>query len=229
VPAIVAASPNYLDTSEVLRSFAPKCHCIPYGLPDVGAPSPALLEKWRGRLPERFFLYVGVFRYYKGLDYLLTAAKDLPCQIALVGRGPLEMRLKDRAAGEGLTNVHFLGALLDEDKEALLSLCSGVILPSHLRSEAFGISLLEGARRGKPLICCDIGTGTSYINLHGQTGLVVPPADPAALRSAMLTLWEDYNLAEKMGEGAMSRFKQLFTSSQMIFKYISLYRSFITK
>jgi rhamnosyl/mannosyltransferase len=185
------------------------------------------LEKWRGRLPERFFLYVGVFRYYKGLDYLLTAAKDLPCQIALVGRGPLERRLKDRAAVEGLSNILFLGALPDEDKEALLSLCSGVILPSHLRSEAFGISLLEGARRGKPLICCDIGTGTSYINLHGETGLVVPPADSAALKSAMLTLWEDSNLGAKLGEGAMSRFKQLFTLECMIIKYNILYQYII--
>jgi rhamnosyl/mannosyltransferase len=183
------------------------------------------LEKWRGRLPERFFLYVGVFRYYKGLDYLLTAAKDLPCQIALVGQGPMERRLKDRAAEEGLTNVHFLGALPDEDKEALLTLCSGVILPSHLRSEAFGISLLEGARRGRPLICCDIGTGTSYVNLHGETGLVVPPADPAALRSAMLALWEDSNLGARLGVGAMGRFKQLFTSYRMISLYISLYNN----
>ena len=79
----------------------------------------------------------------------------------------------------------FLGAIPDEDKVALLTLCYGVVFPSHLRAEAFGVSLLEGAMFGKPMISSEIGTGTSHVNVGGVTGLVVPPGDSAALRAAL--------------------------------------------
>ena len=75
-----------------------------------------------------------------------------------------------------------MGYLLEDDKVALINLCYAVVFPSHLRSEAFGISLLEGAMYGKPLISSEIGTGTSHINIDGETGLVVPPNDPVALQ-----------------------------------------------
>jgi rhamnosyl/mannosyltransferase len=83
-----------------------------------------------------------------------------------------------------------LGFLPDEDKVALLELCYSVIFPSHLRSEAFGISLLEGAMYGMPLISSEIGTGTTYINIDGETGIVVPPSEPDALRQALDFLWD---------------------------------------
>ncbi|MDR2935677.1 MAG: glycosyltransferase, partial [Candidatus Adiutrix sp.] len=158
-----------------------------------------------------------------GLDFLLTAAQGLPCPLVLVGEGGQEAALKARVAAEGLATVRFLGALPDEDKEALLSLCYGLVVPSHLRFEAFGLSLLEAARRGKPLICCEIATGTTYINIHGETGLVVPPADPAALKEAMLTLWENPGLAARLGEGARRRFETHFTVEKMVRNYLDLY------
>ena len=225
VPVVVATSSNYLASSPVLCDFKEKVRCIPLGLAPVLPPPPELLESWQRRMPERFFLFVGAFRYYKGLDFLLTAAKDLPCPIVLVGAGGgEEVSLKARVAAEGLDNVHFLGALPDADKEALLSLCYGFVFPSHLRSEAFGLSLLEAARRGKPLISCEIATGTTYINIHGETGLVVPPADPNALKSALLTLWESPVLATSLGEGAKKRFEELFTGEKMVRAYVDLYR-----
>jgi len=102
----------------------------------------------------------------------------------------------------GLSNIHFLGFLPDEDKVALLTLCYAVLFPSHLRSEAFGISLLEGAMYGKPLISSEIGTGTSFINIANETGFVVPPSDPLALRQAMQTLWQNPEMASEMGRKA---------------------------
>src|SRR5690606_23534758 len=85
----------------------------------------------------------------------------------------------------GVHNIHFLGQLSEEDKTVLLMLCYAFVFPSHLRSEAFGLSLLEAAMFGKPMISCEIGTGTSYINYMNNTGYVVPPADSLALANAM--------------------------------------------
>jgi rhamnosyl/mannosyltransferase len=123
-----------------------------------------------------------------------------------------------------LSNVDFVGPVGDEDKVALLTLCHALTFPSHLRSEAFGISLLEGAMFGKPLITAEIGTGTSFVNADGETGLVVAPDDRGALRHAMQTLWDDTPLASRLGKSARQRFETLFTANHMVDDYVDLYR-----
>lgn len=123
--------------------------------------------------------------------------------------------------------MHFLGYQGDEDKVALLELSYAIVFPSHLRSEAFGISLLEGAMYGKPMISSEIGTGTSYINIHNETGLVVPPSQPEALREAMRTLWENPTRAQEMGIKAEARYKQLFTAEEMGRKWVELYEGLL--
>jgi rhamnosyl/mannosyltransferase len=222
---IVATSPNYLATSPVLQGFADKVDVIPIGLDRNSYPLPeaARLERWRARLGPRFFLFVGVLRYYKGLNFLLQAARGADYPIVIVGSGPEERALKEQAAGLGLRQVHFLGQLDEADKAALLTLCYALVFPSHLRSEAFGVSLLEGAMYGKPMICCEIGTGTSYINLDGQTGLVVPAGQPAALRAALDALWRDAARAAEMGRRAGQRYREHFTADKMAAGYVGLY------
>lgn len=227
--AVVAASPNYIRSSPVLSKLGGRVRCIPYGLAEPDAPGPERLELWRDRLGDRFFLFVGVFRYYKGLTFLLEAAKDLPGPLVLAGGGGLEAELKAAAARNGLANVHFLGALPEEDKVALLSLCYGLVFPSHLRSEAFGLSLVEGAMFAKPLISCEMGSGTTFVNLDGESGLAVAPADPAALRGALLKLWEDPLLAARLGAGARRRYEELFTADKMAAVYADLYRELLER
>jgi rhamnosyl/mannosyltransferase len=226
VDTIVATSPNYLASSAVLDRYRDKTRVITYGL-DRGTyprPDPARLAHWRAKAGPRFFLFVGVLRYYKGLHILLDAVAGTDYPVVIVGAGPIEQELKAHAARLGLTNVMFVGAVDDMDKVALLELCYAVAFPSHLRSEAFGISLLEGAMFGKPMISSEIGTGTTYINVDHETGLVVPPSDPAALREAMRTLWDNPGLAAAMGERAEARYRELFTSEQMAAGYTELYR-----
>jgi rhamnosyl/mannosyltransferase len=229
VDRIVAASPNYLQTSDVLQQYPDKTRVIPYGLNKAGYPQPDAerMAHWRQRLGERFFLFVGVMRYYKGLHILLDALKDVDYPVVIVGAGPLEAELHAQAAALGLRNLHFLGRLGDEDKVALLQLSYAIVFPSHLRSEAFGISLLEGAMYGKPMISSEIGTGTSYINIHGETGLVVPPSDPLAFRAAMRQLWDNPQQAAQMGLKAEARYRQLFTAEQMGQRWNELYHELL--
>ncbi|GAC1328651.1 MAG: D-rhamnosyltransferase WbpZ [Collimonas sp.] len=226
VDAIVATSPNYLQTSSVLAGYREKTQVIPIGLDKDNYPSPSapLMEEWRKRIGPRFFLFVGVIRYYKGLHILLDAARGTDYPIVIVGAGPIEQELKRRADEQGLRNVIFLGMVSDEDKAALLQLSYAIVFPSHLRSEAFGISLLEGAMYGKPMISSEIGTGTSYINNHGETGLVVPPSDPEAFRRAMQQLWDNPEQVQAMGVRAQARYRKLFTARLMGESYATLYR-----
>lgn len=220
---VVASSPNYAQSSEILQQYRSKLTCIPHCLGQAPAPAEQLLARWRAQLGENFFLFVGVLRYYKGLDFLLEASSRVSAPIVIVGQGPEGPRLRREAQDRGLGNVHFLGALADADKQALYALCKGVVFPSHLRSEAFGMTLLEGAQAAKPLICCEIGTGTSWVNRHGQTGLIVPPADSAALAQAMNTLANDEALCLRLGRGARARWEQCFTPEVVGSAYRQLY------
>lgn len=226
VDKIAVTSPNYLATSTELIPFWDKTCVIPIGLDRAGYPTAdaARLEKWRKLLGERFFLFVGVIRYYKGLHILVEAARGSTYPIVIVGAGPIEQELKAQAKKLGVINIQFLGALPEDDKVALLELCSAVVFPSHLRSEAFGISLLEGAMYGKPMISSEIGTGTTYINIDQETGLVVPPVNPAALRTAMDWLWNNPQEAASMGKRAAQRYEQLFTAERMVSEYVKLYQ-----
>jgi rhamnosyl/mannosyltransferase len=231
VDTIVATSPNYLASSAVLDRYRDKTRVITFGLDKSSYPEPdqARLDHWRAKVGPKFFLFVGVLRYYKGLHILLDAVAGTDYPVVIVGAGPIEAELKAHAQRLGLKTVQFVGAVDDLDKAALLKLCYAVAFPSHLRSEAFGISLLEGAMYGKPMISSEIGTGTTYINVHGETGLVVPPSDHEALRAAMTRLWNDPRMAQEMGQRAEARYWQLFTSAQMADNYARLYQELVAR
>ena len=80
---------------------------------------------------------------------------------------------------------------------------------------------------GKPMISSEIGTGTTFINIGGETGLVVPPSDPAALRQAMQYLWTHPEEASEMGRRAEKRYWDHFTADQMVRSYVNLYKTLV--
>lgn len=229
VNRIIATSPNYLFSSDVLIKYQDKVTVIPIGLNEALYPKSNinLEERWKKIVGEKFFLFIGVLRYYKGLEILLEALAIKEFPVVIVGSGPMEIELKLRAASLGLNKIIFLGHLSEEDKVALLRISYSIVFPSHLRSEAFGISLLEGAMFGKPLISSEIGTGTSYINIHDQTGLVIDPSNPKSLQNAMELLWSNPEIAENMGRAARARYLECFTAQKMMESHVESYKEIL--
>lgn len=227
---IVATSPQYLKSSNVLQTYKDKVQVIPFGLDPGSYPAvdQATLERLERDVGRDFFLFVGVLRYYKGLHVLLDAVKDTDLPIVIAGTGPKEAGLKRKAERYKLRNILFLGHVSDEVKVGLLTLARAVVLPSCLRSEAFGVTLLEGAMFGKPLISTELGTGTSYINLDSVTGYVVPPDDPRRLQKAMLNLQMDSALSQRMGMAARERYLKTFSVEQMGLRYTAAYRQAVS-
>lgn len=229
VGRIVASSPQYAASSMNLQKFSEKVDVIPLGIDESTYPNVTKekLEEWHEAVGEGFFLFVGVLRYYKGLQYLLEAAKisGLPVVIAGEGpeRGPLEQYIKDN----NLTNVKMVGFIEENDKVALHHLSKAFVFPSHLRSEAFGISLVEAQLFSKPIISCDIGTGSSFVNKHNVTGIVVEAANSHALSEAMCRIHKDRELAEELGKNARERFEEHFTSKRYTDNYLELYQSLV--
>ena len=66
---------------------------------------------------------------------------------------------------------------------------------------------------------------TTFINIADETGLVVPPSDPLAMRQAMRYLWDNPEQAAEMGWRAEARYWQHFTADQMVEAYVKLYRA----
>lgn len=231
IDKIVCASPNYLKTSDILQKYKNKVEVIPYGIPDISTFNKdeevsKLIDK---DFPNGYLLFVGSFRYYKGLHYLLEAVKGSNIPLVLLGAGDKEVELKKYVIANDMKNVSFVGAERDEIKYSYLSRAKAFVFPSHLRSEAFGISLVEAACFGLPMISCEIGTGTTFININNHTGLVVEGANVAQLKSAIDELWNNEYRSKVLGDNARKRYEELFSAKVMAEKYSQVYREVINK
>jgi len=233
--SVIATSPAYAMTSPVLKKYVSpsRLKVVPNGIADfrdkvVTKPiSPAiqtLISQNRS-----FILSIGVMRYYKGFHSLVAAALTIDAPIVFAGSGPEELDLRRQAADIGANNVIFLGQISDDEKILLLRHCSIFVLPSHLRSEAFGMVLVEAAMFGKPLVCCEIGSGTSYINIDKETGFVVSPENPLELSEAINILLKDKSLAADMGLAARFRYEKYFSGEALGEAYSLLYREAVNQ
>lgn len=229
--ALIATSPNYLDSSPVLRKYFSQknVNVIPLGISrpktDIENSSAGNLDYLNrvGIKSGQYLLFLGVLRYYKGVHSLIQAAQSINLPIIVAGDGPEARGLKEITVLYRLNNVIFLGEVTEEEKHQLLRDCVALVLPSHLRSEAFGMVLIEASMHAKPMICCEVGSGTSYVNVHGVTGLVVPPGNPGALADACNQLINDRELAGRMGQAALRRYEKLFSAEALGKAHLELY------
>ncbi len=229
--AVIATSPNYLESSPVLRQYLRKgnVRVIPLGISrpqsdifDSRVTDNEYLDEI-GVVSGEYVLFLGVLRYYKGVHSLISAAQSIQGNIVIAGDGPEANALKELAKLYQLKNIIFLGEVTELEKHLLLRNCIALVLPSHLRSEAFGMVLVEAAMHAKAMICCEVGSGTSYVNVHGLTGLVVPPENPAALSEACNKLLSNAPLATQMGQAALKRYEALFSENALGRAHIDLY------
>ncbi|MDD5296575.1 MAG: glycosyltransferase [Rhodocyclaceae bacterium] len=226
---IVANSPAYARTSSILTdpSIRDKVRIIPLGIDEKSYPAhgdDGVFQRIGIAPDEPYFLFVGVLRYYKGVRFLVQAARSIGAKIVIAGSGPEWGRLRAQAAELAADNVVFAGQVSVAEKVALFRRCRALVLPSHLRSEAFGMVLVEAAMFGRPLISCEIGTGTSYVNAHEETGFVVAPESPEQLARAMNTLLLEAPLADQMGRSARARYERLFSGPALGKAYADLFQ-----
>lgn len=231
---IVANSPAYAKTSSVLShpDIRKKVRVIPLGIDENSYPKQgddSVFSRLGLAQNEVFFLFLGVLRYYKGAHFLIQAAKNLGAKVVIAGSGPEGERLRKLAAEMGLNNMVFAGQVTDAEKVALLKQCRALVLPSHLRSEAYGMVLVEAAMFGRPMISCEIGTGTSFVNAHEETGIVIAPESADQLRQAMRLMLADESLASNLGLAARARYESLFSGPVLGKAYADLFRELACK
>ncbi len=144
--------------------------------------------------------------------------EDLRIEVACGGECLDE--LKRLAAELGVCErVVFLGEV--RDVSALLARGRMFVLPS--RSEGFPLTVLGAMARGLPVVATRV-SGLLEVVDDGVTGLLVPPADPAALAGAMVEIWTDPNRCGRMGHAGRQCAEERFDVRRMLAQYEELYR-----
>lgn len=230
---IMPTSENYLNTSGVLNNIKEKSklRVIPLGIGDSVRDYSNdiindVLEQF-GLRDNNYVFSLGVLRYYKGFHHLVEAAKNTDEIIVIAGSGPEEHRLKSLVNKLDLNNVVFTGQLDEKQKHILMKAAKLFVLPSHLRSEAFGMVLVEASMYGKPMVTCEIGTGTSFVNLHEVTGLVIEPNRPELIAGGINKLCQNPILLNKYSKNARERYENLFSSEVLGYEHKELYASLV--
>ncbi len=232
VDVVMPTSPRLIDHSEFLSAVREKCHPVPLGMPltrfertaEAAARARDVKRQYKG-FP--LVCFVGKLRYYKGLQFLVSAMRGLPnVHAVIIGEGPEHNNLKNLAEElEVEERVHFPGELEDIDMVAHLHASDLFVLPSHLTSEAYGLVQIEAMASGLPVVSCDLPTGVPWLNVHEETGLVVPPADDQALAGAIADLLSNQSKRMAMAETAHRRAHAEFTVERMSEQVLEVYRN----
>lgn len=227
---VVSTSLAYADASETLAFFRKKVTAIPIGvsgavtLIDDTDITTAFDERIAGR---KIVLAVGRLVPYKGFDILVRAAKNLgrDVVVVLVGDGPMHNDLCNLVNELKLTkNVLLTGRQSDEVLNMLFRRACLFCLPSVTRAEAFGVVLLEAMSYGLPIVATDIvGSGVSWVNQHGITGLNVPVNDPDALAEACNQILNSEELQASLSKAAHDRFLSEFTEEIFVDRMMKVY------
>lgn len=232
--AVIAATPAHFSSSSQLGvcSDPGKRHVVPYGIdfsPFDASSAMAAGIALRGRYHDRPIIFaVGRHVYYKGFEFLIRAMKsvDKNAILLLGGSGPLSNDLKALAKeAEVADRVHFLGRIADEELPAYFHAADVFCMPSVEPSEAFGMVQVEAMSCRKPVICCELNNGVTYVNQHGKSGLVVPRRDVPALADAINTLLHDDALRINMGVAGRARAESEFTLQRMWSGMMDVYKS----
>lgn len=227
--AIIATSPNYLESSPDLARFRDRCQVIPFGINvdqfrriDSGA-----VQAIRDRYPGPLLLAVGRLVYYKGFEYLIRAMTQTKATLLLVGDGPLRSSLEQEARAAGVADrVVFLGAL--SGITPYYHACDAFVLSSVSRSEAFGIVQLEAMACGKPVVNTRLQSGVPFVSQDGATGLTVVPRNSTEMAGALNRLLADNDLRQKYGDSALRRVRTEFTADAMAKRTLDLYRRVVS-
>jgi rhamnosyl/mannosyltransferase len=163
---------------------------------------------------------------YKRVDVLIEAMRSLDATLLVVGDGPERPTLERLVHRASLDHkVIFAGSVRNDRRSAYYHAADLFVLPSATRAEGFSIAMLEAMACGTPAVCTEVGTGTSWLNVDGETGLVVPPGGAPHLAAAVRALLGDDSRRRAMAEAAAQRARLQFPKRAMLESTAALYRS----
>ncbi len=212
-------APEIADRSSVLYSRLP-----------APEPTRAVRDSAVRDAEHPLFVCVGRLISDKGFDLAIrafsTLAPSVPAaRLAIAGVGPARAELETLRDTLGLRDrVEFLGWLESDQVPDLLSRATAVLIPS--RREGLSLVAIQSAQLATPVIATTVG-GLPEVVAHHETGLLIPPADPAALTDALSHLLQHPDEATRLGRNAQSRAEQLFGWNPYLDAMEALYREVV--
>lgn len=169
---------------------------------------------------------IGRFSPEKNYELLVRAfagflKKRPDSMLILVGDGPCGEQIRSVVKECGLPADKYLLPGEQDDVRSWLEKMDVFCLSSD--QEGTSITLLEAGAAGLVSVVTDVG-GNSEVVVDGDTGIVVPSGNCAALTSAFEKLAEDAGSREKMGEHARKRIQDLYSVDRMVEQYVKIYK-----
>ena len=228
--AISAQVRRVLEYDEI-----PKDHItvILDGVPPLPEPTlSATRFRQQFQIPDRGFLIgcVGQFSHEKGQVHLIEAMHHLkhrpdPVQLVLVGTGPDQLALQERARALGIHGrVHFTG--FQKDVSSAIHAFDLYVQPS--REEGLGTSIIDALHARRPVVASDVG-GIPEVITDGETGLLAPPRDSQAIATAIDDLLDHPEKAQKLANQGQRWVTEQFSLEALIEGHLKLYEQLLTR
>ena len=224
---------NSTETANEIRRIAPRVpiDVIPYstGL----AAGDAAGERLAAGGKSFEALFVGRLVERKGTPVLISAAallpRESPVRVVVIGEGPDRPALEAQARSLGVGDrIDFRGRVSAEALRQAYGNAGAFVLPAVTDSrgdtEGLGVVLLEAMSYRVPVIGSRIG-GITDIIIDGESGLLVPPGDPAALAAALRRLADDPAFARRLGDAGHAHFERNFGWERIVSRWMEVYGS----
>ncbi|MDR1946711.1 MAG: glycosyltransferase [Desulfovibrio sp.] len=209
---------------------APEKHHLIRAAGTVAADGPAATVRMT---PPLRLLAIGRLVEMKGFAYALEAVKLLKergvqCNFVLAGSGPLEKILRRTASDLGVEcSTHFYGFVTHDRIPELIRASDILLMPSVVlrengKSDALPTVIVEAMRLGLPVIAADVA-GIGEVVRQGETGLLVPQRDAAALADAVILMASDRGKTMRMAEAARALTAEIFDTERNMRKLAGLF------
>jgi glycosyltransferase involved in cell wall biosynthesis len=165
----------------------------------------------------------------KGFSYLIRAfalvRSALPCKLVILGEGPQRGELEQLITELGLSADIALPGFQDNPYKYMRRASLFVLSSLY---EGFGNVLVEALALGTPVVSTTCPVGPDEILTHGETGLLVPPADERALAEAMMQLLQDTELQHRLSANGPRRAAD-FAVQHIVSQYETLFERVVSR
>lgn len=173
---------------------------------------------------KKLILFSGKLTKYKGVRYLIQAAKNINAIIGITGDGPERKNLENLVKELRLSNVRFFG-FIDDNKLIKLYYRADICVVPSVWDEPLGLVVLEAMATKTPVVVTRKG-GIPLAVKDGVNGLFIRPRNPKEISEKVNLLLKDENLRTKIGERARKTIIERFTWEKVAHKYERIYNEF---
>jgi rhamnosyl/mannosyltransferase len=237
--AIIATSPDYLNSSIPLNKWKNKAQIIPLALNNLKQFSLEMDLDSSNTLWGKFshsaninqptrLLSIGRLTYYKGYSDLIKAMQYISnAQLIIVGHGEQHQQLQNLINQLDLqNNVYLAGKVSNDNLNNLLHSCNIFCLSSIERTEAFGLVLLEAMSYAKPIVITRVeGSGMNWVTQNNKTALFAEKQSPQNFAEKVNDLMDNPLLAKTLGDNGYQRLLAHFNIETISQQTLKLYQS----